>query len=141
MSFNPDPNRQAQEVVFSRKVQITCHPSIYFNNKSFKQVPSQKNLGLILGSKLNFQEHLKNILNKVNKSIGLLRKLQNILPHEALLTIYKSFVRPHLEYDDVIYDQNYNNYFHQKLESIQYKAALTVTGARRGSSRENFIKN
>ena len=140
MSFNPDPNKQAQEVVFSRKVQITCHPSIYFNNKSFKQVPSQKNLGLILG-KLNFQEHLKNILNKVNKSIGLLRKLQNILPHEALLTIYKSFVRPHLEYDDVIYDQNYNNYFHQKLESIQYNAALTVTGARRGSSRENFIKN
>ena len=141
MSFNPDPNKQVQEVVFSRKVQITCHPSIYFNNKSFKQVPSQKNLGLILGSKLNFQEHLKNILNKVNKSIGLLRKLQNILPHEALLTIYKSFVRPHLEYDDVIYDQNYNNYFHQKLESIQYNAALTVTGARRGSSRENFIKN
>ena len=141
MSFNPDPNKQAQEVVFSRKVQITCHPSIYFNNKSFKQVPSQKNLGLILGSKLNFQEHLKNILNKVNKSIGLLRKLQNILPQEALLTIYKSFVRPHLEYDDVIYDQNYNNYFHQKLESIQYNAALTVTGARRGSSRENFIKN
>ena len=141
MSFNPDPNKQAQEVVFSRKVQITCHPSIYFNNKSFKQVPSQKNLGLILGSKLNFQEHLKNILNKVNKSIGLLRKLQNILPHEALLTIYKSFVRPHLEYDDVIYDQNYNNYFHQKLESIQYNAALTVTGARRGSSGENFIKN
>ena len=141
MSFNPDPNKQAQEVVFSRKVQITCHPSIYFNNKSFKQVPSQKNLGLILGSKLNFQEHLKNILNKVNKSIGLLRKLQNILPHEALLTISKSFVRPHLEYDDVIYDQNYNNYFHQKLESVQYNAALTVTGARRGSSRENFIKN
>ena len=141
MSFNPDPSKQAQEVTFSRKVQITCHPSIYFNNKSFKQVPSQKNLGLILGSKLNFQEHLKNILNKVNKSIGLLRKLQNILPHEALLTIYKSFVRPHLEYDDVIYDQNYNNYFHQKLESIQYNAALTVTGARRGSSRENFIKN
>ena len=141
MSFNPDPSKQAQEVTFSRKVQITCHPSIYFNNKSFKQVPSQKNLGLILGSKLNFQEHLKNILNKVNKSIGLLRKLQNILPHEALLTIYKSFVRPHLEYDDVIYDQNYNNYFHQKLESVQYNAALTVTGARRGSSRENFIKN
>ena len=141
MSFNPDPSKQAQEVTFSRKVQITCHPSIYFNNKSFKQVPSQKNLGLILGSKLNFQEHLKNILNKVNKSIGLLRKLQNILPQEALLTIYKSFVRPHLEYDDVIYDQNYNNYFHQKLESIQYNAALTVTGARRGSSRENFIKN
>ena len=54
------------------------------------------------------QEHLKNILNKVNETIGLLRKLQNILPREPLLTIYKSFVRPHLDYGDVIYDQHCN---------------------------------
>ena len=140
MSFNPDPSKQAQEVIFSRKIQKTCHPSIYFNNKSVKQVPSQKHLGLILDNKLNFQEHLKNILNKVNKTIGLLRKLQNILPREPLLTIYKSFVRPHLDYGDVIYDQHYNNSFHQKLESIQYNAALAITGAIRGSSREKLYQ-
>ena len=52
MSFNPDPSKQAQEVIFSRKIQKTCHPSIYFNNKSVKQVPSQKHLGLILDNKL-----------------------------------------------------------------------------------------
>ena len=136
MSFNPDPSKQAQEVIFSRKVQKTCHPSIYFSNKSVKQVSSQKHLGLILDSKLNFQEHLKNILNKVDKTIGLLRKLQNILPCEPLLTIYKSFVRPHLDHGDAIYDQHYNNSFHQKLESMQYNAALAITGATRGSSRE-----
>ena len=104
--FNPDPRKQAQEVIFSCKIQKTCRLSIYFNNQSVKQVPSQKHLGLILDMKLNFQEHLKNILNKVNKTIGLLRKLQNILPREPLLTIYKSFVRPHLDYGDVIYDQH-----------------------------------
>ena len=118
MSFNLDPSKQAQEVIFSRKIQKTCHPSIYFNNKSVKQVPSQKQLGMILDSKLNFQEHLKNILNKVNKTIGLLWNLQNILPLGPLLTIYKSFVKPHFDYGDVIYDQHYNNSFHQKLESI-----------------------
>ena len=64
--FNPDPSKQAQELIFSRKTQKTCHPSIYFNNKSMKQVPSQKHLEMILQSKLNFLEHLKNILNKVN---------------------------------------------------------------------------
>ena len=78
---NPEPGKQK-----------TCHPSICFNNKSVKQVLSQKHLGLILDNKLNFQEHLKNILNKVDKTIGLLQKLQNILPRESLLTIYKSFV-------------------------------------------------
>ena len=103
MSFNPDPSKRAQEVIFSHKIQKTCHPSIYFNNKPVKQVPSQKHLGMILDNKLNFQEHLKNILHKVNKTIGLLRKLQRILPREQLLAIYKSFVRPHLDYGDVIY--------------------------------------
>ena len=115
MGFNPDPSKQVQEVIFSRKIQKTCHPSVYFNNNSVKQVPSQKHLGMILDSKLNFQEHLQNILNKVNKTIGLLRNLQNILPGGPLLTICKSFVRPHLDYGDVIYDQDYNNSFHQKL--------------------------
>ena len=84
MSFNPDRSKQAQKVIFSRKIQKTCYPSIYFNNKSVKQVPSQKHLGMILNTKLNFQEHLKNILFKVNKTIGLLQKLQNILPRGPL---------------------------------------------------------
>ena len=61
---------------------------------------------MILDNRLNFQEHLKNMLNKVNKTIWLLQKLQHILPREPLLTIYKLFVRPHLGYGDVIYDQH-----------------------------------
>ena len=95
---------------------------------------------MILETKLNFQGHLKNMLNKVNKTIRLLRKLQNILPRRPLLTIYKSFIRHHLDYGDVIYDQHYNNSFHQKLESIQYNAALAITGAIRGSSREKLCQ-
>ena len=119
MIFNPDPSKQAQEIIFSRKIQKTSYPSIYCNNKSVQQVPSEKHLGLILDNKVNFQEHIRNISNKVNKTAGLLWKLQNILQREPLLTIYKSFVRPHLRYGDVIYNQHYNGSFNQKLESIQ----------------------
>ena len=95
---------------------------------------------MILDTKLNFQEHIKNTLTKVNKTIGLLLKLQNILPRGSLLTIFKSLVRPHLDYGDVIYDQSYNNNFCQKMESIQYNAALAITGAIRGSSREKLYQ-
>ena len=86
MRFNPDPSKQAQEAIFSCKLQETCHPSIYFNNKSLKQFPSQKHLGLTLDTKLNFQEHLKNILNNVNTIIGLLGNLLNSLPRGYLLS-------------------------------------------------------
>ena len=82
---------------------------------------------MILDTKLNFQEHIKNILTKANKTIGLLRKLENIMPRRSLLAIFKSFVKLYLDYGDVIYDPSYYNTFHQKMKSIQYNAALAIT--------------
>ena len=57
-----------------------------------------------------------------------------------MLTIYKSFVRPHLDYGDIIYDQPQNESFCNKLESIQYNAALAITGAIRGTSKTKLYK-
>ena len=51
------------------------------------------------------------------------------------MTIYKSFIRPHLDYGDVTYDQAYNASFQQKVESIQYNAALAIRGAIIGTSK------
>ena len=66
---------------------------------------------MLLDVKLDIQGHLKNIYSKVDKTIGLLRKLRNTLSRLPLLTIYKSFIRPHLDYGDVIYDQLYTASF------------------------------
>ena len=66
---------------------------------------------------MTFEEYLKVITTKVNKTIGLIRKLENGLLRLPLMTIYKAFVRPHLDHGDVIYDEAYNGAFHQKLES------------------------
>ena len=140
MSFNPDPSKQAQEVIFSRKIKKPSHPDLIFNNNKVIQTPYQKHLGMFLDDKLNFGEHLKYIANKVNKSIGLLRKLQNLLPRRSLVTIYKSFIRPHIDYGDVIFDQAYNKSFHEKLENFQYNASLAITGAIRGTSKEKLYQ-
>lgn len=56
----------------------------------------------------------------------------------SLLIIYKAFVRPHLDYGDIIYDNPGNDSFTQKLESIQYNACLAITGCFRGTSREKL---
>ena len=87
---------------------------------------------MFLDSKLDFQEHLNKIFNKVNKAIGLLRKLHHILPRTFLLQIYKCFIRPHLDYGDIIYDQAYYASFHPKLHSIEYNASVAITDAIRG---------
>ena len=58
------------------------------------------------------------ILNKNDKTIEVLRKLHNIWSRSALVTIYKDFVKPHLDYGNIIYDQAYNATFLEKLELI-----------------------
>ena len=59
MNFNPDPTKQAHEVIFSRKTKEIYHPPLVFNNTNISQSSSQKHLGVILDSKLVFYEHLK----------------------------------------------------------------------------------
>ena len=90
MSFNPDVNKQAQEVIFSRKIKSNIHPPLVFNNNFVSQANSQKHLGITLDFKLTFEEQLLNVFKKVNKTVGLSRKLQNLLPAATLITIYKS---------------------------------------------------
>ena len=66
----------------------------------------------MLNNRLTFDKLLKTLSNKISKTIGLLRKLHNILPRPALPKIYKCFMRLHLDYGDLIYDQAYNLSFH-----------------------------
>ena len=109
LSFSPDPNKEGQEVIFSRWLNKPNHPSLNFNNIVVIQSATYKHLVMILDTKLDFQEHLKDKLSKISKTIGLLRKLQKILTRAPLLTIYKSFIRPHLDYGDIIHDKTYNS--------------------------------
>ena len=128
MNFNPDPTKQVQEIILSRNVQMINHPPLFFNQNFVPQTPLQKHLGIYLDSKLNFSEHLKSIFQKTNKTIGPLRKLQTLIPRALLKTIYKSFIRSHLDYGDMIYDQTLNMSFQQKMETIRFNAALAITG-------------
>ena len=140
MLFNHDLTKQAQEVIFSRKTKKLLHPCLSFNDIPLKNSISQKHLGLTLDVKLNFVEHIKNITQKISKTMGLLRRFQPILPRSSLLTIYKIFIRSQLDFADVIYDQPCNSSFHEKLESIQCNACLTITGAIRGTSSEKLYQ-
>ena len=71
---------------------------------------------MLLDTRLDFNLHLKNVQNKVNKTIGLLCKLQSTLPRTSLITIFKSFIQLLLDYGDIIYDRAYKTSFHQNIK-------------------------
>ena len=121
MLFNPDPSKQAIEIRFSHKRDNVSYPSLVFNDNKVQLANSQKHLGLILDSKLDFNEYIDNKINKCNKVIGIMKKLSLILSRKSLPTIYKSFVRPNLDYADIIYDKPFNELLKEKLKWFSIK--------------------
>ena len=87
----------AQEVIFLRKIRKGFHPNLYFNDQSIERSVPHKHLVLTLDEKLSFNNCINDEINKTLKSDCLLRKLSMLLPRQSLLTIYKSFIRPHLD--------------------------------------------
>ena len=87
---------------------------MYFNYIPVSSTSVHKHLGMLLDDKLSYEHYLKSVFNKVKKTIGLLRKFQQSLLKQSLVTIYKSFIRPHLDYGHIVYDRAFNESFHKK---------------------------
>ena len=140
MIFNPHLTKQVQEVIFSRKTKKLLHHCLSFNDNPLMNNISKKRLGLTLDVKLNFVEHIKNVTQKISKTMGLLRRFQPILPRSSLLTMYKTFIRSQLDFVGVICDQANNFPFHEKLESLQYNPWLAIIGAISETSSEKLCQ-
>ena len=113
-----------------------------------EKVDEHKHLGVILDRKLSFSAHINAAICKARRGIGLLKHLSRYLPRHTLNELYKLHVRPVLDYGDVIYhipfkvcEFSQNTIvprLMEKLESVQYSAALAVTGTWRGTSRDKL---
>ena len=63
-----------------------------------EKVASEKDLGVIVDQALNFSEHINSKVNKANRNLGMIFRTFTYMDKEIFLNLYKSVVRPHLEY-------------------------------------------
>ena len=127
--FNPGLSRQAQKKISrksSRKCSRVDHPADTFIKSTIVRTACQKDVGLYLDEKLNLSYYIKAKISNVCKDIGAIKKMYYNLPKNSLLTIYKSFIRPHLDYSDIPYDLPKNQSFINKMENVQYNATLVM---------------
>ena len=139
MKFNAD---KTEEVLFSCKRNKPTHPTLKLGSSDIIAKIEHKHLGMILDSKLNFQSHIREVIVKARRSIGMIRYLSKHVSREVLDVIYKLHVRPHLDYGDIIYhkfDPEMRLTFTQRLEQTQYLAALAVTGTWIGTNRQRLF--
>ncbi len=148
MSFNPEATKQAVEVLFSLKTSKPNHPDLFFNNNKVSKVNEHKHLGLTLDSKLLFVKHINEKIKLARKGIGVIKRVSKYLPVKILTQLYKTYVRPHFDYCDIIYHTPHivNVFDHsislntsmERIERVQYQAALSVTGTWQGTNRNRL---
>ena len=98
-------------------------------------------MGIVLDSKLDFKFHFNQKIYKCNKLIGLLTQLSVNAPRNALLTIYISFIRFHLDYGNILYDKPEKENFQNKLEKVQFRACLVISGQHKEHQGKTFMMN
>lgn len=80
-------------------------PNISVQGSPLSLVSSVKYLGILINSDLSWSPHVSNLCNKVRKLVGLLyRRFYKHADSSTLLTLYKAFIRPHLEYNSIVWD-------------------------------------
>ncbi len=124
-------------MLFSRKRSKPLHPNLTMDGTVLIPVKEHKHLGLTFTDDGKWNYHISLCINKAWKSIGTLRSLKYILNRSCLEKLYFSYIRPLLEYGDIIWD-NCTNELKNDVESVQHEAARIVTGATKLCGLENL---
>ena len=115
VDFNAE---KAEALLLSRRIHRPIHPPLYMLNQEIKEVQFHKHLGVYFSKYCSRHKHIAYIKDRAWTRINLMRKCKYDLNRKALENIYISFIRPVLEYADVIWD-NCTQQEKRDLEKIQ----------------------
>ena len=110
-------------------------PDVIMNDTVLSDDPNHTHLGLTFTSDARWDEHIRKIYEKAAFKLNVLRMLKYDLDRKSLLRFYISYIRPTLEYADVVWD-NISQRNVDLLESIQLDACRIITGLRKGTSHD-----
>ena len=138
VTFNPS---KTESLLISTKKVPVSHSTIYFSGKPIQEVKYMyhKHLGLIFSNNGHWNNHVEAILGKASSRLNVLRKNKFVLNRRSLEMLYFSYVRPILEYADIIWD-NISVELAKKLENLNIEAARIVSGATKLASTERLLK-
>ena len=103
------------------------HPPLRLGNEEITSKTEHKHLGISLDPKLSFKSHVNEAILKARRGIGLIGHLSQYVSRDVLDQMYKLYVRPHLDYGDIVYHK-----YDPDLSSVitKHRAAESEAGLR-----------
>jgi len=89
---------------------------INIDNIKIEQAVNTKFLGVIINQALSWNEHIQTIKNKINKNIGIIRKIKQSVPQSVLIMLYNTVIHPYLSYCDIVWALHRTTF----LDSLNY---------------------
>ena len=130
---------KSRNVIFSLKRNKQVHPPLFLSSNIVKDVESHTHLGLTLQSSMSWRKHIVRVFEKASKRLNMLKFVRFKVDRSILTSLYKSLIRPLMEYGDVIWNNCYDC-DSALLDGVQYEAARLVTGAIKGTSSARLYK-
>ena len=128
-------------IIFRRqRAKVKLNEELVIDNVKIKMKDSTKFLGVLIDRYLNFQDHIKYISGKVSRGIGILYKCKRLFHQRTLLTLYNSFIYPHLNYCNTVWCNTYSSYL-EPLSKLQTRAVRMITGSRKYDHTDPLFMN
>ena len=134
VTMNPS---KTKSMTFSNKKEKESHPVLSMRGCPIDEVVSHIHLGLTFQSNMSWNNHILSVYEKASQRLNMLKPLKFKIDKSTLACLYKSFIRPIMEYGDIIWD-NCTAGNSELLESVQYQSARVVTGAIKGTSSNSL---
>ena len=131
--------QKTETMVISRTLIKPLHPPLEMNSQILQQGTNHKHLGLFFSNNGLWHDHIDYIVKKAYTRLNMLRKVRFILNRFTLEKMYFSFIRPILQYGDVVWDMQ-TRYFINKIENVQSEAARIVTGGTKLTSIQKLYE-
>ena len=96
---------------------------------SIKLFEKEKDLGVKFDPSLQFSKHVAMVSNKANKMVGIIKRTFDYMDEKMLTTLYKTLVRPHLQYANCIWHPLLHKDV-QTIEKVQRRATKRVSSLR-----------
>ena len=117
---------KAMVIGSNRKLSNTSSATVHVNGNTIENVEHFSYLGVTLSTTMTWNEHVTNLSSKVNKRLGLLKRIIHLLPHNARLLFYNCLVLPLFDCGDLVWGDKDNIVLMESLQILQNKAAKII---------------
>ena len=112
---------------------------VYINGEPLEFNNEAKYLGVTIDNKLTWRQHIENIKNKINKGIGILKKMRPFLQEDTLVSLSNAFIKPYVDYGSLAWGSTANTHLLKLKRTLNKTVRIMAFRSKYESAKPLYI--